>query len=109
MAVGAIPTHTTGVESGAMTEPTTYEIVIRGKASERVLRPLLDDFAVDHPEQQRTRLTGVIADAAQLHGVLHHLTSVAAEVISVMPSQSVAAEPTSHQQADQTTERKFND
>lgn len=68
-----------------MTEPTTYQIVIRGNASDRLLRPLLDDFVVDHPEPQRTRLTGVIADPSHLHGVLHHLTSVAAEVISVTP------------------------
>jgi hypothetical protein len=31
-----------------MTERTTYEIVIRGRASARLLRPLLDDFTFDH-------------------------------------------------------------
>jgi hypothetical protein len=75
-----------------------------------VLRPLLDDFAVDHPEQQRTRLTGVITDAAQLHGVLHHLMAVAAEVISVTPCKSAAADPhlatTDNQPTNQTTKRK---
>ena len=68
-----------------MTEPTTYQIVLRGNASERLLRPLLDDFAVDHPEPGRTRLSGIVTDPSHLHGVLLHLTSVAAEVISVIP------------------------
>lgn len=68
-----------------MNEPPTHQIVIRGTASERLLRPLLDDFAVDHPEPGQTRLVGVITDSAHLHGVLHHLTAVAAEIVSVTP------------------------
>ncbi len=32
-----------------MNKPTTYEIVITGRATERILGPLIDDFAVDHP------------------------------------------------------------
>jgi hypothetical protein len=68
-----------------MNEPTTYEIFVRGRATERILRPLLEDFAVDHPESGRTRLTGVIRDPAHLHGVLAHLTSVAVEIISLTP------------------------
>ena len=36
-----------------MFEPTTYEIVIRGRASARILRPLLDDFACDHAARRR--------------------------------------------------------
>lgn len=68
-----------------MNEPTTYEIVFRGRGTERILRPLVDDFAVDHPHVGRTRLTGVIRDPAHLHGVLVHLTSVGAEVISLIP------------------------
>lgn len=63
---------------------TVYEIVIRGRAGERVLRPLLDDFTIDHPVEDRTRLTGVVRDPAHLHGVLAHLTSMAAEVVSVV-------------------------
>lgn len=68
-----------------MSTPTTYEIVIRGRASARILRPLLDDFAVDHATAGVTRLVGDIADAAHLHGVLAHLTSVNTEVISIAP------------------------
>jgi hypothetical protein len=69
-----------------MPESTSYEIVIRGRATERLLRPLLDDFTIDHWCNGVTRLVGNIADPAHLHGVLAHLTSVNAEVISVAPS-----------------------
>ena len=68
-----------------MSTPTTYEIAIKGRASRRLLRPLLDDFTVDHTTAGVTRLVGDIVDAAHLHGVLAHLTSVNAEVISIAP------------------------
>ena len=68
-----------------MDKPTTYEIVIRGRATERLLGPLVDDFAVESPVQGRTRLTGIIRDPAHLHGVVAHLTSLAIEVISLAP------------------------
>jgi hypothetical protein len=71
-----------------MSDPTTYEIVLRGRASARHLRPLLDDFTVDHRTDGVTRLVGDISDAAQLHGVLAHLTSVNTEVISIAPVQT---------------------
>ncbi len=66
-----------------MTEPTSYEIVIRGRASARLLRPLLDDFTVDYDTEGVTRLVGDIGDPSHLHGVLAHLTSLNAEVVSV--------------------------
>ncbi len=69
-----------------MDKPTIYEIVIRGRATERLLGPLVDDFVVDHPVPGRTRLTGAIRDPAHLHGVMAHLTSVTAEVISLTPA-----------------------
>jgi phosphoribosylcarboxyaminoimidazole (NCAIR) mutase len=68
-----------------MSEPTTYEIVLRGRASAHLLRPLVDDFTLDHSREGVTRLVGDIGDAAHLHGVLAHLTSVSAEVISIAP------------------------
>ena len=68
-----------------MPPPPTYEIVLRGRASARLLRPLLDDFTVDHTIDGCTRLVGDVADAAHLHGVLAHLTSVNVELISVAP------------------------
>jgi hypothetical protein len=74
-----------------MFKPTTYEIVIRGRASSRLLRPLLDDFTVDHARDGFTRLVGDITDASQLHGVLAHLTSVSTEVISIAPAHVCTA------------------
>jgi len=76
-----------------MTEPTTYEIVIRGRASDRLLRPLLDDFTIDHACDGVTRLVGDIGDASHLHGVLCHLTAVNAEVISIAPVSPSTHEP----------------
>ena len=70
-----------------MFEPTTYEIVLRGRASAHLLRPLVDDFTIDHGREGVTRLVGDIADASHLHGVLAHLTSVNAEVISIAPCE----------------------
>ncbi|MCX5529508.1 ATP-binding cassette domain-containing protein [Streptomyces sp. NBC_00006] len=70
------------------TPQSTYEIVIRGRAGPRLLRPLLDDFVVDHTDAGLTRLVGDITDPAHLHGVLAHLTSFNAEVVSVSPLPS---------------------
>ena len=93
-----------------MTEPTTYEIVIRGRAGARLLRPLLDDFTIDHAGDGVTRLVGDIADASHLHGVLFHLTSVNAEVISIAPlrpetppTASNPTDPPTHEPARSTT------
>lgn len=69
-----------------MNEPTTYEIVIRGHATERILGHLGDEFAIDHPRPGTTQLVGVIRDPSHLHGVLTHLTSVAIEIVSVTPT-----------------------
>lgn len=77
-----------------MNEPTTYEIVIRGRASAAFLRPLLHDFTIDHRIEGATRLTGEIRDAAHLHGVVAHLTSVNAELISIGPSTTTTATTT---------------
>jgi hypothetical protein len=68
-----------------MNEPATYEIVIRGHATDRILGHLSDDFAIAHPRSATTQLTGVIRDPAHLHGVLAHLTSVAIDIVSVTP------------------------
>ena len=68
-----------------MTTATTYEIVIKGRASTRFLRPLIDDFVIDHCVEGVTRVTGDIRDAAHLHGIIAHLTSVGAELISIGP------------------------
>lgn len=69
-----------------MNEPTTYEIVIRGHATDRILGHLSDDFAIDHPQPGTTQLSGVIRDSAHLHGVLNHLISVAIDIVSITPT-----------------------
>jgi len=84
-----------------MFEPTTYEIVIRGWASARILRPLLDDFACDHAGDGVTRLIGEIHDPAHLHGVVAHLTAVNAELISIAPITLTAATSTINTPNDQ--------
>jgi hypothetical protein len=104
-----------------MFEPTTYEIVIRGRANARVLHPLLDDFVCEHIDDRAgdsagnrvadqdaegfTRLVGVVHDPAHLHGVVAHLTSMNAELISIAPlaSPDVAAKNSPTTQQERTT------
>lgn len=91
-----------------MTEPTTYEVVIRGRANARLLRPLLDDFSLthtgDHSGDGVTRLIGEIRDAAHLHGVVAHLTSVGVDLISVAPvAQSNEPPTTTRQERNETS------
>ncbi|MDY7102298.1 MAG: hypothetical protein S0880_14020 [Actinomycetota bacterium] len=68
-----------------MDEPTTYHIVIRGRAGARVLHPFVDDFVVAATPAGDTSVTGPVTDAAHLHGLLVHLTSLDAEVVSANP------------------------
>jgi hypothetical protein len=84
-----------------MNEPTTYEIVIRGHASERILARLRDDFSIDTTAGRQTRLVGVIRDVAHLHGVVTHLTSLAIDIVSFAP-----AEPNLDVQPTKPTERQ---
>ena len=67
-----------------MNEPVTYEILLRGHASERLLARLRDDFSIDTAGRQ-TRLVGEIRDAAHLHGVITQLTSLAIEIVRLGP------------------------
>lgn len=73
-----------------MSQPTTYEIVLRGRPSRRLLRPLLDDFAIDTSTRCVTRLVGDIGDSSHLHGLVVHLTSVNLEIVSIAPTSSAA-------------------
>lgn len=68
-----------------MTEPINYEIELKGNVGSRSLRPLIDNFTVDHTDNGVTRLVGNISDAAHLHGVLVHLASTNVEIISINP------------------------
>ncbi len=75
-------------------EPTTYEIVIRGRVSARVLLPMIDDFVLDRTDSGVTRLRGVVRDAAHLHGLVAHLGSVNAELVSLTPLAAAPTPPT---------------
>ncbi len=70
-----------------MSEPTTYEIVLRGRPGTRLLRPFLDDFTIDTSIDSVTRLVGDVCDPAHLHGVVAHLTSVNLEIVSIAPDR----------------------
>jgi hypothetical protein len=83
-----------------MSEPTTYEIVLRGQPSARRLRPLLDDFTIDTSIDTVTRLIGDICDPAHLHGVVTHLTSVNVELISIAPHHNPNDDRPTRMQAD---------
>jgi hypothetical protein len=78
-----------------MPTTTTYEIVLRGRPSARLLRPLLDAFTFDHGSDGVTRLVGEIGDRSHLHGVLAHLTSVNVDVVSIGPAPT-PDDPTTH-------------
>jgi NADPH:quinone reductase-like Zn-dependent oxidoreductase len=72
-----------------MPERTTYEIVLRGRPSDRLLQPLADDFAiVARYDDELTHLVGDVADPAHLHGLVAHLTSVNLEIVSIAPFTS---------------------
>lgn len=75
-----------------MSEPTTHEIVLRGRASAKLLRPLIDDFTLTYAADGNTHLVGDIRDPSHFHGILAHLTSVNAEVISLAPHQSASGQ-----------------
>jgi hypothetical protein len=69
-----------------MPEPTNYEIVLRGRVSARLLRPLVDDFTIDDSRPSVTYLLGRIRDASHMHGVLTHLSSIGIDVVSIGPA-----------------------
>ena len=66
-----------------MTEPTRYEIEIRGRATERLLHPVIDDFGIEATECGTTRLVGEILDPSHLNGLLAHFTSMNVEVVGL--------------------------
>ena len=77
-----------------MTEPSTYEIVLRGHLSARLLARLRDDFSIDNDAGHQTRLIGEIRDPAHLHGVVTQLTSLAVDIVSLAPVPPGLAQPT---------------
>jgi hypothetical protein len=73
-----------------MPDVHTHEIVLRGRVGLRVLEPFLDDFTITH-HAGSTQLRGVVRDPSHLHGLVAHLASINAELISVTP-----VDPTTH-------------
>ncbi len=65
------------------TGSTCYEIVIGGRPAERVLRPVIDDFAIELTGVGTTRVVGEVRDSSHLNGLLVHFTSLNVEVISL--------------------------
>ena len=63
--------------------PTRYEIEIGGHASDRVLRPVIDEFTVEFTEAGTTRVVGAIRDSSHLNGLLAHFTSLNVEVFEL--------------------------
>lgn len=68
----------------AVTGSTPYRIVLRGRLSDELLRPYLHEFTVVR-SSECTTLAGVVRDAAHLHGIVSHLTSVGVELVSIGP------------------------
>lgn len=93
---------TGGLHHVIVPQPTTYEIVLRGRPSDRLLRPFLDDFTIDTATAYsgaggggwRTSVVGEIGDSAHLHGIVAHLSSVNVEIISIGPAPTPPVAPT---------------
>ena len=67
----------------------THEIVLRGRIGRHLLGPFADDFAVI-ADDGLTRLTGAVRDASHLNGLVAHLASINAQLISITPVTSTA-------------------
>lgn len=64
---------------------TTYRFVIRGRVTS-LLDIYRDEFTIDLRDST-TILRGPVIDAAQLHGMISHLTAVGLELVEVTSSQ----------------------
>ncbi len=65
------------------TGSTRYEIEIGGHASDRVLRPVVDEFTVELTAAGTTRLVGDVLDSSHLNGLLAHFSSLNVEVLAL--------------------------
>lgn len=71
-----------------MPRPARYEIEIRGRANERILRPAVDDFTIEATDHGTTRLVGDIRDASHLNGLLAHFTSLNVDIVGLRRSDA---------------------
>ena len=67
-----------------MSTTTPYRIELRGRVAERTLGPYADDFVIARTSTTTT-ISGVVRDAAHLHGIVTHLTGIGLELVSVHP------------------------
>ena len=77
-----------------MSRPTRYQIEICGRATDRVLRPVIDEFRIEPTEVGTTRLVGLIRDASHLNGLLAHLTSLNVEIVELRRLDPHPSDPT---------------
>lgn len=70
-----------------MNDETTYTIRVHGHLDDH-WSPRLADLALIHNEDGTTTLTGVLADQAQLHGVLARLRDISAVLLDVHASNT---------------------
>ncbi len=66
-----------------MPRPARYEIEIRGRATQRILHPVIDDFEISPTEHGTTRLVGEVRDPSHLNGLLAHFTSRNVDVVAL--------------------------
>jgi hypothetical protein len=62
-------------------QPTSYQIAVRGRLTER-LGSAFDGFALE-PGSEQTVLVGEIRDQAHLYGVLDQVRNLGLELVSV--------------------------
>ena len=77
-----------------MSRPTQYQIEIRGRATDRVLRPVIDEFRIELTPVGTTRLIGLIRDASHLNGLLAHFTSLNVEIVELRRLDAHPSNPT---------------
>ena len=68
-----------------MTSNRGYRIELAGRVSDRMLAPYIEEFEVV-VGRSTTTLSGVVRDAAHLHGVITHLTGLGLDIVSVGPA-----------------------
>jgi hypothetical protein len=78
-----------------MPDVHTHEIVLRGRLSDGLLGPFLDDFIVVLREAGLTRLVGAVRDSSHLHGLVAYLASINAQLISITPVTATSDTQTS--------------
>jgi hypothetical protein len=75
-----------------MTIASAYRVELRGRLSEQVLGPYACEFVISRTHD-RTVLSGTVRDAAHLHGIVTHLTSLGLDLVSVAQVEAPAARP----------------